>query len=231
MTATTTYATTAPDNRAVMSNAPPARMQSFETVATTSPVESRARTAGPARAAWCDDDLREAERRAKPVPDREPVPHHARDRLSRRRGRAGSASTERARRCRSRRSPPGSRGRSRTASAPAPASTRCRSRRRASSVGDLVPADPDEQPNRRPRVRRAGVAKRKLDQGSVGSMAVCGRRPRLDPSRANELSPRRQRDEDARPSLVVAVLRVVAVLLVGAALERRDPAHEQQEQR
>ena len=54
MTATTPYATTAPDNRAVMSNAPPARMQSFETVATTSPVDSRARTAGPARAAWCE---------------------------------------------------------------------------------------------------------------------------------------------------------------------------------
>ena len=36
-----------------MSNAPPARMASFETVATTSPVVSFARTAGPPRAAWC----------------------------------------------------------------------------------------------------------------------------------------------------------------------------------
>ena len=35
-----------------MSNAPPARIASFETVATTSPVECRARTAGPERAAW-----------------------------------------------------------------------------------------------------------------------------------------------------------------------------------
>ena len=36
-----------------MSNAPPARIASFETVATTSPVESRPRIAGPARAVWC----------------------------------------------------------------------------------------------------------------------------------------------------------------------------------
>ena len=36
-----------------MSNAPPARDASLETVATTSPVVSRARMAGPARAAWC----------------------------------------------------------------------------------------------------------------------------------------------------------------------------------
>ena len=35
-----------------MSKAPPARMASFETVATTSPVDSRPRTAGPAREAW-----------------------------------------------------------------------------------------------------------------------------------------------------------------------------------
>ena len=35
-----------------MSNAPPARIASFETVATTSPVESCPRTAGPVRAAW-----------------------------------------------------------------------------------------------------------------------------------------------------------------------------------
>jgi hypothetical protein len=35
-----------------MSNAPPARIASFETVATTSPVESRPRTATPAREAW-----------------------------------------------------------------------------------------------------------------------------------------------------------------------------------
>ncbi len=53
MTATTTYETMAPASRAVMSKAPPARMASFETVATTSPVDSRLRTAGPDRAAWC----------------------------------------------------------------------------------------------------------------------------------------------------------------------------------
>ena len=35
-----------------MSNAPPARIASFDTVATTSPVECCARTAGPDRAAW-----------------------------------------------------------------------------------------------------------------------------------------------------------------------------------
>ena len=53
MTATTTKATIAPANRAVTSNAPPARIASLETVATTSPVESLARIAGPERAAWC----------------------------------------------------------------------------------------------------------------------------------------------------------------------------------
>ena len=36
-----------------MSKAPPARSASLETVATTSPVVSRLRTAGPVRAAWC----------------------------------------------------------------------------------------------------------------------------------------------------------------------------------
>src|SRR6185437_5220177 len=40
----------------------------------------------------------------------------------------------------------------------------------------------------------------------------------------------RERHEDARATLVVAVTRIAAVLLVGAALERRDPAHEEQEQ-
>ena len=53
MNATTKYATIAPASRAVMSKAPPARIASFVTVATTSPVESVFRTAGPARAAWC----------------------------------------------------------------------------------------------------------------------------------------------------------------------------------
>ena len=52
ITATTTYATTAPARRAVMSKAPPARSASFVTVATTSPVDSRPRTAGPERATW-----------------------------------------------------------------------------------------------------------------------------------------------------------------------------------
>ena len=54
ITATTTYETIAPAPRAVMSKAPPARRASFETVATTSPVETRARTAGPHRATWCE---------------------------------------------------------------------------------------------------------------------------------------------------------------------------------
>src|SRR6187401_2831079 len=44
------------------------------------------------------------------------------------------------------------------------------------------------------------------------------------------LFPWRNRDKDARPSLVVAVRWVVAVLLVGTALEERNPGHEQQEQ-
>ena len=39
MIATTMYETNAPASRAVMSKAPPARIASFETVATTSPVE------------------------------------------------------------------------------------------------------------------------------------------------------------------------------------------------
>ena len=39
----------------------------------------------------------------------------------------------------------------------------------------MLPPDPDEQPNRRPRVGRTGVAKRKLDQGSVWSTTTCGR--------------------------------------------------------
>ena len=54
MKATTTYATSAPESRAVMSKAPPARIASLETVATTSPVERRPRTAGPERAEWCE---------------------------------------------------------------------------------------------------------------------------------------------------------------------------------
>ena len=52
MAATTAYETTLPTRRARMSNAPPARRASFETVATTSPVESSARTASPECAAW-----------------------------------------------------------------------------------------------------------------------------------------------------------------------------------
>ena len=51
--ATTKYDAIAPASRAVMSKAPPARSASFETVATTSPVVRRPRTAGPVRAAWC----------------------------------------------------------------------------------------------------------------------------------------------------------------------------------
>ena len=55
------------------------------------------------------------------------------------------------------------------------------------------------------------------------------RRERTCRSAGERVAPGRERDEDARPPLVLAVGRVVAVLLVGAALERRDPAHEQQE--
>jgi hypothetical protein len=46
MAATTAYDTIAPAPRAVMSNAPPARSASFDTVATTSPVGCSARRAG-----------------------------------------------------------------------------------------------------------------------------------------------------------------------------------------
>ena len=53
MIATTMYETNAPASRAVMSKAPPARIASFETVATTSPVECPFLIAGPVRAAWC----------------------------------------------------------------------------------------------------------------------------------------------------------------------------------
>jgi hypothetical protein len=127
------------------------------------------------------DDLREAERGEQPVPDREPVPHHARNGLSR-------AQTEQDQ------SPPSERGvvafddplLDRAADRERHQSLRQHPRDAEADAGeqrrDLVLADPDEQPNRRPRVRRAGVAKRKLDQGSVRSMAVRGRCPRLDPS-------------------------------------------------
>ena len=53
MTATTTYETIPPASRARMSKAPPARSASFETTATTSPVDSSPRIASPDRAAWC----------------------------------------------------------------------------------------------------------------------------------------------------------------------------------
>ena len=51
MTATTMYETMPPASRARMSKAPPARSASFETIATTSPVESSPRTASPVCAA------------------------------------------------------------------------------------------------------------------------------------------------------------------------------------
>src|SRR3954447_26379290 len=120
------------------------------------------------------DDLREAKRRPKPVPDGEPMPHHARDSLS-------GAETEQYQR------PPNQR---RLIAFDDPVLDRAADRERHQSLGqhprdteadpgeqrrDLVLTNPDEQPNRRPRIRRAGVAKRKLDQGSVRSIAVCGR--------------------------------------------------------
>ena len=45
-----------------------------------------------------------------------------------------------------------------------------------------------------------------------------------------ELAARWKRHEEARPSLVLAVCGVVTVLGVGASLERRYSAHEEQEQ-
>ena len=79
MIATTMYETIAPASRAVMSKAPPARIASFETVATTSPVECPFLIAGPGARGVVRDDLGHAERRLEPVRDREAVSHHARD--------------------------------------------------------------------------------------------------------------------------------------------------------
>ena len=52
MTATTMYETIPPARRARMSNAPPARSASFDTTATTSPVDNSLRTASPVCATW-----------------------------------------------------------------------------------------------------------------------------------------------------------------------------------
>src|SRR3954452_21231788 len=46
-----------------------------------------------------------------------------------------------------------------------------------------------------------------------------------------DLLARGERDEDARPPLVIAVGGVAAVLVICAALEQRDPAHEQEKKR
>ena len=77
MKATTMYATTAPARRAVMSNAPPARIASFETVATTSPVESSPAHGGARAGGVVGDDLGHPERGLEPVEDGVAVPHHA----------------------------------------------------------------------------------------------------------------------------------------------------------
>jgi hypothetical protein len=160
-------------------------MQSLETVATTSPVDNPRADGGAGSGGVVRDDLREAERGEQPVPDREPVPHHARNGL-----RCTEAEQDQG--------PLSERGvvafddpfLDRAADRERHQGLRQHPRDAEADAGEqrrnLVPTDPDEQPNGRPRVRRAGVAKRKLDQGSVRSIAVCGRCPRLDPSHGSK---------------------------------------------
>ena len=134
ITATTMYETTLPESRARMSNAPPARSASFETVATTSPVESSAphRVAGARR--MMPDDLREPKRRLQPVLHREAVAEDTGDGLDDAEQRRGGRRSGRARHGRRRRCPAGSPARSRTASAPAQPSRRSRRRSRSAIV-------------------------------------------------------------------------------------------------
>ena len=149
-----------------MSKAPPARIASFETVATTSPVESRPRIAGPGAGGVVRDDLRDPEGGLQPVEDGEAVPHHARGRLRRAEPEQDQRPAARARGCRSSTMPvldrPADRER---ASAPARPSRPRRRRRLRARVVPLVPPDPEEQTQRRPGVRVAGVGEGKLDHG------------------------------------------------------------------
>ena len=192
--ATTTYETTLPARRARMSNAPPARSASFETVATTSPVESSARTASPGARGVVPDDLDEPERRLQPVLHREAVAEDAGDGLDdAEHGEEGAEPDERVA-GRRRRSPAGSPGRSRTASAPARPSRRSRRRsrsgscragaappRRAAGSASGCPVAPDRRPGARSRPcyrRRAAAARaeeRRTRFGVTAGRAACTR--------------------------------------------------------
>ena len=66
-----------PPSRAVMSKAPPARNASFETVATTSPVDSRRGRAGPSAPRGARRPGRAGRTRVQPVEDGVAVSHHA----------------------------------------------------------------------------------------------------------------------------------------------------------
>ena len=157
MIATTTYATTAPTSRAVMSYALPARIASFETVATTSPVEScRADRRPGARDVVCDD-LRHPERRLEPVEDREPVSQHAAH---------GLRQTEAEQDQRPERELPLSMSSDPVLDRAADRERhqglgqhpeRRRRARPKPSVAQLLPSDPDEQADRRARVGDARV--------------------------------------------------------------------------
>ena len=154
-----------------MSNAPPARIASFETVATTSPVECCARTAGPERGSVVADHLGEPERRLQPVGDRGPVAHHAGGGLH------GAEAEQDA-------GPERERAR---VVVDDPLLDRTPDRERHQRLrdhphdpehdpederADLVPADPDEQARRGARVRLSRVVHRQPDHGSILATGV-----------------------------------------------------------
>ena len=98
--ATTKYEAIAPASRAVMSNAPPARSASLETVATTSPVVRRVRTAGAGQRRVVRDDLDHPVARLQPVADGDAVPERAGDRLDDAESEQGAGPGEQCLRCR-----------------------------------------------------------------------------------------------------------------------------------
>ena len=178
MTATTTYATTAPESRAVMSNAPPAphrvvRDGRDHLTGRELPADGRPRASRVVR-----DDLSQPERGLQPVEDREAVAHdpgrrlrrpepeqHERPEGERRVVVLDDAVLDR---------PPDREWHERLRKHPDDPEEHTREQR-----PDLVPPDPEKEPRRRSRVRSPGVADGQADAAVADPAARrsegCGR--------------------------------------------------------